>query len=149
MKFLAIVAILVSMLVGAAAGYWAAYHVSLAFDSTEIDFYSSYIATQLEEGADAAKEKAILSHLALIEKRSHHKDEIFNGSVAAFDAAKAYANLYALAKKRGADQEAQTFLDHATSYCPQLAWKECNADKLLEVAKRLDKQGIFNRNENR
>lgn len=116
---------------------------SFAFDAAEITHYSAYMKTQMVQGTDASLEEAIRGFLALIEKRKGHQSPWLTEKVFATDAALSNARLAALAQKRGATQEAQQYLNRAASFCPQLGWKECSAEKITSMVQRLDKEGIF------
>jgi predicted ATPase len=98
---------------------------------------------QMSEGTDAAREEAIHTFLALNEKRKQQPSELFPESLLAKDSALAYARLAALAKKRGATQEAEQYLNRAASLCPQTGWQECSAEKIVSMVHRLDRNGIF------
>jgi hypothetical protein len=145
--FLRAIGILAILAVGASAGYWYAVKYSeaqsFAFDMAEAAYYSSFMSIQMSEGTDATREEAIRGHLALIEKRKSHPSPLFTEKVAAIDSALGYARLSALAKKRGAEQEAQQLLSRAVSFCPQMGFRECNAEKIFDAVQHLDKQGIF------
>jgi len=103
---------------------------SVAFDMAEFSYYS-----------------AIRGFLALNKKRKEHPSLWLTEKVLATDFALAYARLAALAQKRGATQEAQQYLNRAVSFCPQIGWKECSAEKLNNVVHRLDRTGIFKEND--
>jgi len=139
--------LLVTLAIGAAAGYWYAAKYAearnFAFDMAEVGYYASFMSIQMREGTDATREEAIRGHLALIEKRKAHTSPLFTEKIAATDSALGYARLSALAKKRGADQEAQQLLNRAVSFCPQMGWAECGSEKIISFVQQLDKQGIF------
>ena len=120
---------------------------SVAFDMAEFGYYSAYMEMQMSEGTDATREEAIRGFLALNEKRKEHPSLWLTEKVLATDFALAYARLAALAQKRGATQEAQQYLNRAVSFCPQIGWKECSAEKLNNVVHRLDRTGIFKEND--
>lgn len=145
--FLRIAVVLVILCIGVVGGYWYASRYAeaknFASDVSELEFYSAIWSTQMAEGTDATREEAIRGHLALIEKRKGHASPMFTEKVAATDSALGYARLSALAKKRGADQEASRLLGQAASYCPAMGWRECDAEKILSAVQQLDKQGIF------
>lgn len=112
-------------------------------DFADLSYYRAYMETQLTEGTDAAREEAIHTYLALIEKRKTRPSMLFTKRGFAIDSALSYARLAALAKKRGAIQDAQHYLALAESFCPQIGWQKCSADKITHVVQRLDKQGLF------
>ena len=116
---------------------------AVAFDMAEFGYYVAHVDTQLSEGTDATREEAIHTFLALIEKRKARPNELFTEKILASDSALSYARLAALAQKRGATQEAQQYLKRAESFCPQIGWQECSAEKITYMVQRLDKQGIF------
>jgi hypothetical protein len=148
MKYLiGTVVILASLTIGASGGYWYAVKDNearnFAFDMAEMNFYLSYMAIQMVDGTDATREEAIRGHLTLIEKRKGHASPLFTEKVAATDSALSYAKLSVLAKKRGAEQEAQQLLDRAVSFCPQMGLAQCSSEKILSLVQQIDKQGIF------
>lgn len=116
---------------------------SFAFDAAEVTYYSAYMETQMSQGTDASLEEAIRGFLTLIEQRKGHPSTLFTEKDIATDAALSNARLAALAQKRGAPQEAQQYLARAASFCPQMGWKDCSAEKISYMVQRLDKDGIF------
>lgn len=116
---------------------------AIAFDMAEMGYYFTHNEIQMAEGTDATRKEALLGFLALIEKRRGHESLWFTEKVYATDSALAYVRLAALAKKRGATQEANQYLNRAASFCPQIGWKECSAEKIVSMAQRLDKHGLF------
>ena len=109
----------------------------------ETSYYLAFFETQMSEGTDAAREEAIRGFLALLEKRKGHWTPLFTEKLYAVDSAVANAQLSALARKRGATQEAQDYLNLAASFCPQIGWQNCSAEKIVSHAQRLDKHGLF------
>lgn len=116
---------------------------ALAFNMAEMEYYFTHNEVQMAEGTDATREEALRGFLAFIEKRRGHESPWFTEKVYATDSALANARLFALAKKRGATQEAKEYLNRAASFCPQIGWQECSAEKIVSVAQRLDKHGLF------
>ncbi|MCB1809825.1 MAG: hypothetical protein KDJ99_33065 [Candidatus Competibacteraceae bacterium] len=116
---------------------------AFAFDMAEISYYSAHMDMQMSEGTDATREEAIHAFLALVEKRSEQSNAFFTKKIIATDSALANARLAALAKKRGAVQEAQQYLNRAVSFCPQMGWKDCSAEKISHMVNQLDKEDIF------
>jgi len=116
---------------------------TMAFDMVESAYYSTYMDMQMSEGTDAAREEAIRTFLALTQKRRERRVPFFSERMLALDSALGNARLAALAQKRGASQEAKQYLAQAESYCPQMGWRECSAEKITDFAARLDKQGMF------
>lgn len=116
---------------------------ALAFDMAETGYYATHMQTQFSEGTDASREEILHAFLALNEKRKQRPNELSTEKILATDSALAYARLAALAQKRGTTQEAQQYLKRAESFCPQIGWQECSADKITYMVQRLDKQGIF------
>ncbi|MBN8778801.1 MULTISPECIES: hypothetical protein [unclassified Thiobacillus] len=144
---LRIASYLLVMAVGLGAGFYFGTGINKAtaeaFDMAEFEYYAAHVETQLSEGTDATREEAIHTFLALIEKRKARPNELFTEKILAADSALSYARLAALAQKRGATQEAQQYLKRAESFCPQIGWQECSAEKITSMVQRLDKQGIF------
>lgn len=133
--------------IGLGAGYYIGFGVSqstaFALEMGEATYYSAYFNMQLTEGTDSAREEAIHGFLALLKSRKDRKSSWLTEKVYAIDSALANAQLSALAQKRGAAQEAQQYLERAASFCPQIGWQECSAEKIVYVAQRLDKHGLF------
>jgi hypothetical protein len=138
---------LLVLVIGLGTGYYFGTEInrarSLAFDMVEVEYFGAYIGMQMSEGTDASREEALHAFLALNEKRRVRPSEFFTERILATDSALAYARLAALAQKRGATQEAQQYLNRAASFCPQIGWQECSAEKITYMVQRLDKQGIF------
>lgn len=136
-----------ALAIGLGAGYYFGFEVgrgrALALDMVETAYYSAYTEMQMAEGTDASREEATRGFLALIEKRKGHWTPLFTEKGYAIDSALTNARLSALAQKRGATQEAQEYLSRAASFCPQIGWQECSAEKIVSFAKRLDKHGLF------
>ncbi len=132
---------------GLGGGYYLGFGVgqggALAIDMAEIAHLSAYIDTQMSEGTDTTREEAIRVFLASLEERKKHPSPWFTEKVYATDSALSYARLSALARKRGAIEEAQQLLERAASYCPQIGWQECSAEKIVDAVHRLDKRGLF------
>jgi hypothetical protein len=116
---------------------------ALAFDMAEMEYYFTHNEVQMTEGNDATREEALRGFLAFIDKRRGHESPWFTEKVYATDSALVNARLFALAKKRGATQEAKEYLNQAASFCPKIGWQECSAEKIVAVAQRLDKHGLF------
>ena len=116
---------------------------ALAFDMAEMEYYFTHNEVQMSEGTDATREEALRGFLAFIEKRRGHQSPWFTEKIYATDSALANARLSALARKRGATQEADEYLNRAASFCPQIGWQECSVEKIVSVAQRLDKHGLF------
>jgi len=133
--------------IGLGAGFYFASRLSrasaFAFDMAEVGYFAAHMDMQFSEGTDAAREEVIHTFLALNEKQKARPSEFFTERMLATDSALAYARLAALAQKRGATQEAQQYLARAASFCPQIGWQECSAEKITYMVQRLDKQGIF------
>ena len=144
---LRIASYLLVLIAGLALGYHYGFGAgqgrAFAFDMVETAYYSAYADMQMAEGTNATREEALRGYLALVEKRKGHWTPIFTEKVYAIDSALANARLFALAQKRGATQEAQQYLNRAASFCPQIGWRECSADKIIFFAQRIDKQGLF------
>ncbi|HTD90097.1 MAG TPA: hypothetical protein VK663_05510, partial [Burkholderiales bacterium] len=64
----------------------------------------------------------------------------------ATDSALSYARLAALARKRGATQEAEQHVKQAVWYCPEIGWKVCSIEEINYIVERLDKRGVFGLN---
>jgi hypothetical protein len=116
---------------------------AVGLDMAEMEYYFKYSEMQMAEGTDATREEVIRDFLALIEKRRGSGSPWFSEKVYAADSALANARLSALARKRGATQEADEYLNRAASFCPQIGWRECSAEKIVQFALRLDKHGLF------
>ena len=144
---LRIASYLLVLVIGLGTGYYFGTEInrarSLAFDMVEVGYYGAHMEMQFSEGTDAAREEVIHTFLALNEKRKSRPSEFFTEQMLATDSALAYGRLAALAQKRGAIQEAQQYLNRAASFCPQIGWQECSAEKITYMVQRLDKQGIF------
>ena len=144
---LRIASYLLVLAVGLGAGFYLGSRINqasaLAFDMAETGYFVAHMETQFSEGTDATREEAIHAFLALNEKRKARPNELFTEKILAADSALAYARLAALAQKRGATQEAQQYLNRAESFCPQIGWQDCSAEKITYMVQRLDKQGIF------
>jgi hypothetical protein len=132
---------------GLGGGYYFGFRTgqvsALAFDMAEMEYYFTLNEVQMAEGTDATREEALRGFLAFIEKRRGHESPWFTEKIYATDSALANARLSALAKKRGANQEADEYLNRAASFCPQIGWQECSVEKIASVAQRLDKHGLF------
>jgi len=115
----------------------------MAFDMIETDYYSAYMNAQMSEGTDAGREEAIRTFLALGEQRKQRRTMTFPESAFAFDAALGYARLALLAERRGSSREAKEYSARSASYCPQLGWSDCSAQKIADTVVALDKQGLF------
>ena len=133
----------VGIAVGYYSGFWVGKGSALAFDMAETAYYSAFIEAQMSEGTNATREEALRAFLAVIEKRKGHWTPTFSEKGYAVDAALTNARLSALAQKRGATREAQEYLNRAASFCPQIGWQDCSAEKILAFAQRLDKHGLF------
>jgi len=144
-SLLRIASYLLVLLAGLGVGFYLGPRIdqTLALEMAETDYLFAHMETQFSEGTDATREEAIHSLLALNERRKARPTELFTEKVLAADSALAYARLAALAQKRGATQEAQQYLNHAESFCPQIGWQDCSAEKITFMVQRLDKQGIF------
>lgn len=125
---------------GYRTGQISAFNLDLA-EMAEMEHYLTYSEMQMSEGTDTTREEVILEFLALLEKQKARGS--LTEKVYAADSALANARLFALAKKRGATQEANEYLNRAASFCPQIGWRECSAEKIVQVAQRLDKHGLF------
>ncbi len=138
---------LLVLALGLGGGYYFGLRVgqggALVADMAELTHLSAYIETQMSDGTDATREEAIRGFLASLEERKKHQSPWFTEKVYATDSALSYARLSALARRRGATQEAQKLLERAASFCPQIGWQECSAEKIVDVVHRLDKRGLF------
>jgi len=134
---------LLVLALGLGGGYYFGYRTgqvsAIAFDMAEMEYYFTHNEVQMAEGTDATREEALRSFLAFIEKRRGNESPWFTEKIYATDSALANARLFALAKKRGATQEATEYLGRAASFCPQIGWKECSAEKIVQLSQRLDK----------
>lgn len=137
---------LLALVIGLGAGSYFGYRLdqasAFAFDMAETGYYAAHMEMLLSEGSEATREEAIHTFLALNEKRKARPGAFFTEKMLATDSALAYARLAALAQKRGATQQAQQHLDRAASFCPQIGWQECSAEKIAHMVQRLDKLGI-------
>ena len=135
------------LIVGLGAGFYfglvSGQSREFAYEMIETGNFYAYMDLQMREGTDAAREEALHGFLALIEKRKGQQSTLLTEKIFATDSALTNARLAALAKKRGADHEAQQYLDRAASFCPQTGWHDCTAEKIVYMVQRLDKQGIF------
>jgi arginine utilization protein RocB len=133
--------------IGLGAGFYLGFRLdqasALAFDMAETGYYAAHMDMQFDEGTDATREEAIHTFLALNEKRKTRPSELFTQKMLATDSALAYARLAAFARKRGAIQEAQQYLNRAASFCPQIGWQECSAQKIVYMVQRLDQKGVL------
>jgi hypothetical protein len=133
----------VNLGVGYYTGFWVGKGNVLAFDVAETADYSGFIEAQLSEGTNAARDEALHNFLAVIEKRKGHWTPTFSEKAYAVDSALTNARLSALAQKRGTSQDAQEYLERAVSFCPQIGWQDCSAEKMVAFAQRLDEHGLF------
>ena len=148
MKILLRIALcLLVLIIGLGTGYYFCTEInrarSLAFDIAEAAYFVAHVDIQMSEGTDATREEALHGFLALNEKRRARSTEFYTEKMFATGSALAYARLSALARKRGATQEAQQYLKRAESFCPQIGWQECSAAKISYMVQRLDKHGMF------
>ena len=143
---LRIASYLLTLAVGLGAGAYFGFRLdqasAFALDMAETGYYATHMDMLVSEGTDATREEAIHTFLALNEKRKARPGAFFAEKMLATDSALAYARLAALAQKRGATHEAQQHLDRAASFCPQMGWQECSAEKIAHMVQRLDKMGI-------
>lgn len=109
----------------------------------EVVYFGAYMNLQMSEGTDAAREEALHGFLVLNEKRRARLSGLFTEKMLATDSALAYARLAALTSKRGANQEARQYLSRAESFCSQIGWQDCSAEKITHMVQRLNRQGTF------
>jgi len=124
---------------GTYAGYRIAEAKNFATEMAQVAHYSAYLDAQRAQGSDAAYEEALRGYIAVLDLRSKGPSPIFSDKVYAVDSALTYARLSTLASRRGAKEEAATYLMKASDLCPRLGWKDCSAATITEVAARLDK----------
>lgn len=145
---LRIASYLLVLIIGLGTGYYFNGEVnrsrSFAFDMVEVGYLAAYMDVQMSEGTDATREEALHTFLSMNERRKNRSSEFFTERMLATDSALAYARLAVLAKKRGANEEFQQYLSRAESFCPEIGWQDCSAERITSVVQRLDKQGIFN-----
>jgi hypothetical protein len=125
--------------VGTYVGFRIAEAKAFAHEMAEVSHYSAYLQAQRTQGSDAAYEEALKGYLTVLDMRSRGPSPIFPDQVYAVDSALTYARLSMLASKRGAKDEAATYLTRASDLCPRLGWKDCSAATITEMAVRLDK----------
>lgn len=139
--------VVLALATGAAIGFYFGVESSRsqAFfaDMVEVAYYSSFVAVQRSEGNDAAYEESLRAYLELVEARNRKASVLFPERWNYLDLALTHARLSALAKKRGATEVASGHLAEAAALCPKLGWRECSSEKILTVAERLDKRGLF------
>jgi len=114
-----------------------------ASEMAQIAHYSVYLDAQRTQGSDAAYEEALRGFLDLLDTHSQGSSPLFSEKVYAVDSALTYARLSVLASKRGASDEAATYIGEALALCPELGWQDCSAKTLTEAVLRLDKRGPF------
>ena len=127
--------------VGTYVGYRIAETKTFAHEMAEVSRLSADLQAQRAKGSDAAYEDALKAYLASLDMRSRGPSPIFPDKVYATDSALAYVRLSMLASKRGAKDEAASYLKQATDLCPRIATTDCSAASLTEMVARLDKGG--------
>jgi len=136
-----------ALAVGIALGFYVgsrAYEaMQVGGEMLETEYYGTHMEIQLDHGTDAAREDVIRAFIALNEKRIARPSRVLTERTLATDAALSYARLAALARKRGATQEAEQHAKQAVSFCPKIGWKACSIEEINYVVERLDKRGIF------
>jgi hypothetical protein len=126
---------------GTYVGYRMAEAKTFAHEMAEVSRLSAHLESQRNKGSDIAYEDALKAYLASLDMRSRGPSPIFPDKVYATDSALAYVRLSMLASKRGAKDEAATYLKKATDLCPRIATTDCSAATLTEMVVRLDKGG--------
>ena len=147
MKVVVYVGIVVlALVVGVAVGFYlgvrSAESAATVAESTELAHYSALLEAQRSAGSEAAYEEALRGYLAFLEGRKGKPSVIFSAKVHAADTALTYARLSALALKRGATDEASSYLARASALCPELGWRECSAESIAGFVQRLDEHRL-------
>jgi hypothetical protein len=125
--------------VGTYVGYRIAEAKAFAHEMAEVSRHSEHLQAQRAKGSDIAYEDALKAYLASLDLRSRGPSPMFADNVYATDSALAYVRLSMLAAKRGAQEEASTYLKKAADLCPRIGAWDCSAVALREMVIRLDK----------
>ena len=125
--------------IGTYVGYRIAEAKAFAHEMSEVSRLSAQLQAQRTKGSDVAYEDALKTYLASLDMRSRGPSPIFPDKVYATDSALAYVRLSMLASKRGAKDEAASYLKRATELCPRIATTDCSAATLTAMVVRLDK----------
>jgi len=115
----------------------------LGTEMLETNYYGAHMEVQLEHGTDSSREDAVRTLIALNEKRIARPSRYLTERMLAIDLALSYARLAALARKRGATQEAEQYSSKAVSFCPKIGWQVCSIEEINQMVQQLDKRGIF------
>jgi tetratricopeptide (TPR) repeat protein len=128
--------------VGTYVGYQIGEAKAFAHEMAEVSHYSEYLQAQRTKGSDVAYEDALKAYLTSLEMRSRSPSPMFQDKVYATDSALTYVRLSILASKRGAQEEASTYLKKAVDLCPRIGTHDCSAAALREMVIRLDKGAL-------
>ena len=141
-KLLLAAAFLATLCVGIVIGvrYERTKYHAIAFFSemVALGHASSLREVQGANGNDKAREEALKYYLAVIEHNHANGSSLERGSTYATDRAMVFVRLSFLAEHQGDQQQAKRYLDKAVALCPELNWKECNANRLVDLVQRID-----------
>lgn len=84
--------------------------------------------------------KALLEHLALLEKYKGVKDSLISGTVYCVDKMLDHTRLSRIEKQLGNEAAAKHHMKIAIEACTQCGWKGCSEEKLISFSKRLEEK---------
>lgn len=113
---------------------------SLTASLAEVMHYSDFYAEQLRNADCEGVQKAIIDHLAVIEKYKDIDGSLISGEAYFMDKMLDHVRLSMIENHLGNKQSSEEHMDIALKACKELKWKECTKEKLLYFAQRIHKK---------
>ncbi len=104
--------------------------------------YAMHAELQRVEGNANGYREALLTFLSALE-HVRNSTPFYGESVDLADKMLTYLRLARLERKEGKQKESEAYMKQALDICAQLAWKDCQPNRLVEFSEKLDKKGLF------
>jgi hypothetical protein len=106
----------------------------------EVWLFHEHMADQMANANCEGAKKALLDHLALIEKYKGVEGGLISSTVYYGDKMLDHTRLSRIEKQLGNETAAKNHMTIAIEACTQRGWKDCSEEKLIHFSKRLEEK---------
>src|SRR6266404_3131354 len=109
--------------------------------------YATNVDLQRSQGGDDEYREALRLFLKALDQLQTADDVLGNNKTTLSDKTLTYVSLERLERRLGRHPIADDYMRQAVSLCARIPWKNCEADHLVDLSERLEKNNLFLRSD--